>query len=135
MAIPQEPSDGVGLLGSLLALPPWARLFMGLLLGLLGAGLAVALWGRGFISGVTIFLVVIGFFLSWSGISGIQRQARQQTLLKTILERKEEMLKDMIDLKLSGKNPVRYLNDQGVQDGDLRSALMEEMKQRIAERK
>jgi hypothetical protein len=41
----------------------------------------------------------------------------------------------MIDLKLSGKNPVRYLNDQGVQDGDLRSALMEEMKQRIAERK
>jgi hypothetical protein len=132
MAFHQQPSGGGGLIGSLLMLPPKARVVTGIILAVLGAGLAVALWGRGVISGITIFLMVIGFFLSLSGISGIRREARQQAQLKSVLERKEEMLQDMVDLKRSGKNPVRYLNDQGVQDPDLRASLLEEMKARIA---
>lgn len=133
--IRHQPSEGGGLLGSLMMLPPMARIVTGIIMTVLGAGLAVALWGRGVISGLTILLGVVGFFLAWSGFSSRQSQAKQDAELQSILGRKEEMLQDMVDLKRSGGNPVRYLNEQGVQDAELRAALLEELKQRLARAK
>jgi len=134
MAIQQEPSAAPGLVGSLMMLPPKARLVAGIVMALLGAGLTVALWGRGIVFGATIFCMVVGFFLAWSGYSGLERQARALAQLRSVEERRDEILQDMIDLKKAGGSPVRYLNEQGIQDAELRSVLLEEMKERMSGR-
>lgn len=132
MTMQHVPPGNPGLLGSLLMLPPKARILTGVVMAVLGAGLAMALWGRGVIAGATLFLMVAGFFLSWSGVSSARREARQKAQLQSILARKEEILNDMVHLKRSGGNPVRYLNEQAIQDPELRSALLEEMKGRLS---
>jgi len=124
--------DNAGGLGALLMLPAKVRIVAGILLAVVGAVLAVVLWNRGVVAGATIFAVVLGFFLAWSGVSSQRRESRQQAQRKSVASRQEEILEDMVALKRSGGNPVRYLNEQGIQDAEIRATLLEEMKQRLA---
>lgn len=122
-----------GVAGSLLMLPAKVRIVVGIIIFILGAGLAVVLWGRGVVAGATIFGMVFGFFLTLSGISSHRRESGQKAQLQSVMARQDEIIEDMIALKRSGGNPVRYLNEQGIRDGEIRATLLEEMKRRIAD--
>jgi hypothetical protein len=58
-------------------------------------------------------------------------QAKRRKLLESIAGRKEEILRGIIEAKREGKNPVHWLNDQGIHDPEVRTWFLEAMSARL----
>ena len=119
------------ILDQLIRLPPKARIVTGILLFCAGVVATIGLWGRGVVWGLTLFLVVVGFLLLLSGIAAHFKERNREAFLASIEQHREEILAAMIGAKREGKNPVRFLNEKGIHDAEIRSALIEEMNQRL----
>lgn len=127
----QKPPGSPGLFQTLLRLPPKARLGAGIVSMVGGGVLSAFLWDRGVVWGLPLFALVLGLFLSISGASGIRNDSRRRAMLESLARRKDELVDGLIEAKRTGKNPVRWLNEQGVEDAEIRGALLEHMKERL----
>jgi len=115
----------------LLRLPPQYRLITGIGCVLGGAFLTWSFWERGVVWGLTLFVVAGGLFMSVSGALDWRKQVRRRKYLESIRDRKDELLDGLIAAKRSGKNPVRWLNEQGITDAELRKWFFGAMEERL----
>jgi hypothetical protein len=115
----------------LIRLAPKKRLIAGIVCMTASSGIAVALWEYGVVWGLTIFFFFMGILLSISGGFGLLRERRHRARVSDIMDKKEEFLAAMIDAKRQGRNPIRFLNEKGIHDAEIRTALIEEMNQRL----
>ena len=126
-----RPQGSLGLYDRLLRLPPMPRV-IAWIVAIAGGGVStILLWDKGVVWGLTLFAVVAGLFLLISGLVGMRHQKVRRALLASVEEKKEEMILKMIELKKQGKNPVRWLNDQGILDPEVRALLLEAMNERL----
>jgi hypothetical protein len=126
-----RPRGPLGLYDRLLRLPPLPRVIAGIVALLGGFVSTVLLWGKGVVWGLTLFAFVAGLFLLISGLVGLRHQKDRQALLDSVSKRKEEMIREMIEAKRKGYNPIRWLNDQGILDAEVRSILLDAMNERM----
>jgi hypothetical protein len=126
-----KPQGSPGLFTRLLRLPPLPRVIAGIVAILGGAVTTVLLWGKGVVWGLTLFAFVAGLFLLISGLVGLRHQKERQALLDSVSKRKEEMIREMIEAKRKGYNPIRWLNDQGILDAEIRTMLLDAVNERL----
>ena len=126
-----KPQGSLGLYDRLLRLPPMPRVIAGIVAIAGGGASTILLWDKGVVWGLTLFAVVAGLFLLISGLVGMRHQKVRRELLASVEEKKEEMILKMIELKKQGKNPIRWLNDQGILDAEVRARLLEAMNERL----
>ena len=127
----ERPRTSLDVYQNLLGLAPRPRMIAGAIAIAAGVASTILLWNRGVVWGLSLFAFVAGLFLFWSGISGMNRQKARAEQLATFRARQEELLDAMVEEKRQGRNPVRWLNDQGIQDPEIRSLLLEEMGSRL----
>jgi hypothetical protein len=120
-----------GVFVNLLRLPPRPRVIAGILSIAGGVLVSVLLWDRGVLWGLPIFAFIGGLFMFFSGLTGIRKQKERQKLLASFESRRTDLLDGMVAEKREGRNPIRWLNDQGIQDLELRSLLIEGMNDRL----
>jgi len=129
--MPGDSPDGTDqAISDLSRLPPKPRIVAGILLMAGGAAATVVLWGKGVVFGFTALAAVVGLFLLFSGIADLRRHAKRKAMLESVRDRKEEILRAMIDAKKAGRNPLRLLNEKGIHEMELRTWLLNEMKAR-----
>ena len=131
MNLDAQPRGSMGVFTDLLRLPPKARLIAGIVCVAGGIGCTVLLWGRGVVWGLTLFATLAGLFLIFSGVGGIRSEKKRREFLESLRRRKQEILQVMIDTKRQGKNPIRYLNEQGIHDPALRTEFLDEMNEAL----
>jgi len=120
-----------GVYQNLLGLPPRPRVIAGMVAIAGGVLLTVMLWNRGVLWGLPVFAVVGGLFLFFSGLAGLRRQKERRALIESVEARREELLEGMVTEKREGRNPVRWLNDHGIHDAEIRSLLIDGMNERL----
>lgn len=125
------PTDNRGVFLELMRLRLKYRLIAGILCLVAGVVCTVALWERGVIWGAAICFLVFGLILTGSGLLGMKSEKKQREFLESIRRRKGEILQVMINTRKQGRNPIRYLNEQGIHDPELRTALLDEMNARL----
>lgn len=133
MTLQPAPQDEVDLYQRLLRLPPVPRIVAGIIALAAGAASSVFLWDKGVIFGLTLFAFVAGLFLLISGIASLRHQRKRRALVQSIAARKEEILEGMLAARKEGKNPIRWLNEQGIQDPEIRTWFIEALKARTKE--
>jgi hypothetical protein len=121
----------MGVFLELMRLRPMYRFIAGTICLVAGILSTAALWKRGVIWGAAILFLVIGLILTGSGLLGMEDEKKQRTFLESVHRRKGEILQVMISTQKQGRNPIRYLNEQGIHDPLLRTALLEEMNARL----
>lgn len=115
----------------MLGLEPRARVVVGMASIAGGVLLTVLLWNRGILWGLSIFFAFAGIVAFFSGLSGLRKEKERKARIAEIDARKGELLEAMIAEKREGRNPVRWLNDQGFHDAEIRSFLLEAMTERL----
>ena len=126
--MPQEPFHPSFI--GLIRLPPKPRFLVGSVILAGGIFLTVFLWNHGVIASLSIFAVVTGLLMTFSGLAGMRALSKRRQMVVALKERKEEILEALIEAKRQGKNPVRLLNDQGILDPEVRAWFLEELRQR-----
>jgi len=126
-----EPRETHGIVEQMIRLPPKPRIVAGVLFFGAGTAATIGLWGKGVLWGLTIFMVVVGFLLTLSGISGLFRERHRREFLTSVEEHREEILGAMMEAKRQSRNPIRFLNEKGIHDAEIRGALLEEMNRRL----
>jgi hypothetical protein len=124
-------SSSTGIYQNLLGLPPKSRMIAGAVAIAGGVASTVFLWNRGVVWGLSLFAFVSGLFLFFSGISGMNRQKARAQQLAAFQARRKEWVEAMVEEKRRGGNPVRWMNDQGIHDPEIRSLLMEDVTARL----
>jgi hypothetical protein len=127
----EERPSVLGTYDMMLGLQPRARVIVGMASIAGGVLLSVLLWNRGILWGLPIFFAVAGIIVFFSGLAGLRRQKDRKARIAEIDARKEELLEAMIAEKREGRNPIRWLNDQGFHDAEVRSFLIEAMNERL----
>lgn len=115
----------------LIRLRPKPRLFAGITCMVVSSLVAIGLWDYGVIWGATLFFFFIGFLLVVSGALGIRRDRKRETDAGEIEAHRDEIVRAMVEAKRVGKNPIRLLNEKGIHEAAIRTALIEEMNQRL----
>lgn len=131
MQFPMGSRNSVNMMGGMLRLAPKPRIIAGLVLMVGGVGLSALLWDRGVIWGLPLFAGFFGMILFFTGLSGLTKQKARELLLSSVNERKEALIEGMLTEKREGRNPVRWLNDQGILDGEIRGLLIDAMNERL----
>jgi len=121
----------MGIYQDLLKLAPLPRLIAGIVLIPGGVLTTLVLWNRGVLWGLPAFFSVGGLFLLGSGISGLRQQKARRDRLAALETRREELVEAMVTEKREGRNPVRWLNDQGIHDAEIRGLLLDGMNERF----
>jgi hypothetical protein len=116
---------------SYIARPPRERMIAGAIAIALGVAGTVLLWNRGILWGWTVFLFGAGVLLFFSGITGMSRQKARAKELAAFRARQPELVGAMIEEKRRGGNPVRWMNDHGIHDPEIRTILLEELGARL----
>jgi len=127
----EESPSAMGTYQMMLGLGPRARVFAGMASIAGGVLFTVLLWNRGVIWGLPVFFVFAGTVVFFSGLAGLRKQKERAARLASIEARKEELLEAMVAEKREGRNPIRWLNDQGIRDAEIRSLLIDGMNERL----
>ena len=127
----ERPATPFGIYQDLLKLSPLPRLIAGIVTIPTGILTTMLLWNSGFIWGLPLFFSAGGVFLGISGITGLRAQKARRERLAVLQTRREELLDAMVTERREGRNPVRWLNDQGIHDGEIRNLLLEGMNERF----
>jgi hypothetical protein len=120
-------SASVDVYERLLGLSPKPRMIAGAIAIAGGVAVTILLWDRGVLWGLPIFAGVGGLFLFFSGIAGMNREKDRKAKWTSFLARKRELLESMAEEKRAGRNPIRWLTDQGIHDPQMRNLLIEEL--------
>ncbi len=115
----------------MLGLPPRGRVVAGMASIAGGVLLAVLLWNRGILWSLPVFFAFAGTLVFFSSLAGLRREKERKERIAAVAARREELLGAMIAEKREGRNPIRWLNDQGFHDADVRRFLIEAMNERL----
>ena len=126
-----ESRDPVGLYETFLWMTPLQRVFMGTIITGAGVYISVMLWERGVIARLPLFAALAGPFLFFSGLTGLRKAKERKAMFEEIRKREDELVGSMVTDKREGRNPIRWLNDQGIQDLEIRTLLIEAMNERL----
>lgn len=126
-----QPGNDISIYQTLLRLRPRSRIIAGMVSIAGGVALTVLLWNRGVVWSLPVFAAVGGIFLFLSGLSGRRKEKERERLLAMAERRQEELISSMVAEKREGRNPVRWLNDQGIHDGEIRTLLLDAMNERL----
>jgi hypothetical protein len=115
----------------MLGLQPRGRVIVGMASIAGGVLFTVLSWNRGILWGLPVFFAFAGILVFFSGLAGLRREKDRRERIAAVSARREELLEAMIAEKREGRNPIRWLNDQGFHDADVRSFLIEAMNERL----
>jgi hypothetical protein len=127
----QRSSRPAAVFESLLRLKPRLRVASGMIGIAGGVIVSVLLWNRGVVWGYPLFAAGGGTLLLFSGLAGLRKEKARRELLTSVEEQKGVMIDAMVAEKRDGRNPIRWLNDQGIHDAEIRSLLIEGMNERL----
>jgi hypothetical protein len=115
----------------LLGLAPRSRVTAGMTLIAAGVLVTVLLWNRGVVWGWALFAFGAGTLIFFSGLAGLRKEKERARRLAGLEARKDALLDCMVAEKRDGRNPVRWLNDQGIHDAEIRGLLIDGMNERL----
>ena len=127
----EERPSALGTYDMMLGLQPRARVIIGMASIAGGVLVTILLWNRGILWGWSIFFAVAGIVTFLSGLAGLSAQKRRKARIAELDARTEEFLEAMMAEKREGRNPIRWLNDQGFHDAEVRSFLIEALNERL----
>ena len=115
----------------LLVLEPRSRVIAGMIMIAAGVIVSVLLWNRGFVWGWALFAFGAGTLAFFSGLAGLRKEKDRARRLADLEARKDGLIESMVAEKREGRNPIRWLNDQGILDAEIRSLLIDGMNERL----
>lgn len=119
-----KPSDARLLYGSLVTFPPWMQFHGGLVLFLAGTGGTIVLWQAGWVAGVFLGAMGTGLATMAMARGRMKEKAALDRQIAIVMEREEELVARVAEMRRAKQPPFRWLEEQGIRDIRIRSYLI-----------